>query len=169
MTQDALRAVGGHAQVEQRLAAAGWHLPQVKAQGAYAVAVARHGVVWTAGQLSRTEDGVLTGCAHGEADVPAVRRACEIAVLRAIAAVRTVVDLDAVDQVLCLRGFVVATPAFQCHSQALDAASDILLHAFGPRAGVHARSALGVSSLPSGGLVELELTMGISTSAPGPS
>lgn len=168
MTQDTLHAMSGQAQVEQRLAAAGWHLPEVKAQGAYAVAVVRDGVVWTAGQLSRTDDGILTGCAHGEADLPAVRKACEVAVLRAIAAVRTVAHLDEVDQILCLRGFVVATPAFQRHSQALDAASDILLQAFGPKVGVHARSALGVSSLPSGGFVEVELMVGISNQRPPP-
>ena len=162
MTKETLHAASGHARVEQRLAAVGWQLPGVKAQGSYAVAIARDGVVWTAGQLSRGDDGVLTGCAQSEADLSAVRRACQVAVLRAIAAVRTVADLDAVDQILCLRGFVVASPAFQHHSQALDAASDILLQAFGPKVGVHARSALGVSSLPSGGFVELELTVGIS-------
>jgi enamine deaminase RidA (YjgF/YER057c/UK114 family) len=149
----------GTSLVEQRLIAAGLWLPEVRAQGAYAVASLHGDTIWTAGQLSRTAEGVLTGLARGPDDLLAAKHACEIAVLRAIAAVRTLVDLDRVKQVLYLRGFIAAAPSFEQHTQALDAASAILHLAFGAAVGNHARSALGVSSLPAGGLAELELTV----------
>lgn len=151
----------GASLVEARLSAAGLQLPHVQAQGNYAVAIMHRNTIWTAGQLSRTEQGVLTGIARGPKDLAAARQACEIAVLRAIAAVRTLVGLDRVKQVLHLRGFIATAPTFELHSQALDAASEVLHAAFGTAVGRHARSALGVSSLPSGGLAELELTVGI--------
>lgn len=165
MTDSSSSLIDDTSQVEQRLHAAGLQLPVVRAQGEYAVAVVRGGTVWTAGQLSRTDTGLISGIAHGADDLPQVRYACQVAVLRAIAAVRSVVHLNTVDQVVFLGGFIAASPEFKLHSQALDAASDILQLAFGPHMQRHARSALGVSSLPSGGLVELELIVGIGSQA----
>ena len=147
--------------VEQRLAAAGYHLTEVQAQGAYAVAVLHNGTIWTAGQLSRTNEGVTTGIARGPDDLAAARHACEIAVLRAISAIRNLMDLDRVVQVIHLRGFISAAPTFEQHTQALDAASAIIHLGFGERVGVHARSALGASSLPASGLAEVELLVAI--------
>lgn len=144
-------------------------MPSVEAQGSYAVATMREGIVWTAGQLSRTGNGVLAGTARGEGDLDRARRACAIAALRAIAAVRSVADLDQVDRVLSLRGFIAARPSFTLHSRALDAAFEILLLAFGPAAGRHARSATGASSLPGGGLAEVELVVGLKPARAAPS
>lgn len=148
-------------QVELRLAAAGFQLPAVHPQGAYAVAVKRGDIVWTAGQLSRTDDRVISGLAITPDDLQGTRLACEVAVLRAIAAVRSIADLDAVEQVLFLRGFIASPPAFTQHTAALDAASNIIALAFGQDIGRPARSAIGVSSLPSAGLVEIELTVAL--------
>lgn len=147
--------------VEQRLLARGFILPTVTAQGSYAVAI-RHGdVVHTAGQLSRLPDGLLSGIAAGEQDLAKAKEACKAAVLRAIAAVRSVAPLDSVSQVLTLRGFIASDASFVSHTQALDAASEVLLSAFGQDIGRHARSAIGVSALPSGGFAEVELVVAV--------
>lgn len=147
--------------VEQRLANAGFALPTIQANGSYVVARKHKDMVWTAGQLSRTDQGVVTGRACDIDDLPAAKKACEVAVLRAIAAVATVASLDSVSQVLILRGFIAADQRFEQHSQALDAASEILKLAFGADRASCVRSAIGAASLPSGGLAELELTVAL--------
>jgi enamine deaminase RidA (YjgF/YER057c/UK114 family) len=146
--------------VEQRLNAAGFKLPTVNAQGEYAIAVKYDGKVWSAGKLSRYDHGVVTGQASGPEHLIETRHACRLAVLRTIAAVKTAIALDDVTQIIFLRGFIASTSTFVLHTQALDAASAILLLAFGPDVSRHARSAVGVSALPLGGLAELELVVG---------
>ncbi len=148
-------------EVERRLLERGFALPTVVAQGNYAVAL-RHGdVVYTAGQLSRLDTGILSGVATGAQDLAKAQEACRVAVLRAIAAVRSVVPLINIGQVLTLRGFIASTATFVLHSQALDSASELLVEAFGSETGRHARSAIGVSALPSGGLAEVELVVAV--------
>lgn len=86
-------------------------MPAIRAEGRYAVATRWQETITTAGQLSRGDDGVLTGLARGPADVSEVRRACEIAMLRAIAAVGSVVPLDEVQHLLFVRDFMPRPPA----------------------------------------------------------
>ena len=63
--------------------------------------------------------------------------------------------LDVVTGVVKLLGFVNATPEFDRHSFVIDGASKVFRDVFGAT-GVHARSALGVSSLPNQITVEVE-------------
>jgi len=60
-------------------------------------------------------------------------------------------------QLLRMTVYVAAEATFRDHSRVADAASEILKNVLGER-GVCARSAIGVSSLPSGACVEIELT-----------
>jgi enamine deaminase RidA (YjgF/YER057c/UK114 family) len=64
-------------------------------------------------------------------------------------------SLDAVGGVVKLLGLVNATPDFERHAYVIDGASDLLAEVFGPD-GVHARSSLGVASLPNAITVEIE-------------
>ena len=70
--------------------------------------------------------------------------------------------LDAVDQILQLRGFVTSTPEFTDQPAVVDGASDLLVELFGTR-GEHARTAIGVAALPRGFAVELDLTLRVAT------
>lgn len=124
-------------------------------QGTYR-AVRRHeGLAYVAGQLSRSEAGVITGPVEVATDdeIQAAARAC---LLRSLSALDDAVGIDSVTGIVFLRGFVFAGPAFQGHTQVLDRVSRLLIEIFG-EAGQHARSAVGVSGLPSGGLLEIEL------------
>ncbi len=67
-------------------------------------------------------------------------------------------SLDAVEQILQLRGFVCCTPEFTDQPAVVDGASDLLVEVFGER-GEHARTAIGVAALPRGFAVELDLTL----------
>ena len=72
-------------------------------------------------------------------------------------------DLDRVAQVVKLFGMVNATPDFHDHPAVINGCSDLLEKVFGAR-GHHARSAVGMGSLPGNISVEIEaifeITMG---------
>jgi enamine deaminase RidA (YjgF/YER057c/UK114 family) len=65
-------------------------------------------------------------------------------------------SLDRVRRLVKTTGFVNATPEFQDHPAVINGFSELMRHVFGPDAGVGARSAMGVASLPAGWAVEIE-------------
>ncbi|MFC0542751.1 RidA family protein [Kutzneria chonburiensis] len=146
--------------IEQRIAELGFALPPSPApRGVYEPVVVHGTVAYVSGQLSRVDDTVM----RGPAEMPSrlTTSAAQACVLRALSALRhSLGDLDRVSRILFLRGFVNARSDFQDHSAVLDPASTLLLDIFGD-AGRHARSAIGVASLPSGGLLEVELTVAL--------
>ena len=64
-------------------------------------------------------------------------------------------DLDRVQQVVRLGGFIACTPDFTQHATVMNGASDLAVSVFGD-AGRHARSTIGVPSLPVDAAVEVE-------------
>ncbi len=65
--------------------------------------------------------------------------------------------LDSITKVIRLGGFIAATPEFSQHAVVMNGASDLAVAVFG-EAGRHARSTIGVSSLPLDAAVEVEGT-----------
>lgn len=64
-------------------------------------------------------------------------------------------DLDRVEQVLRLGGFVSCRPGFPASPQVVDGATAVFKELFGD-AGVHARTAVGVAGLPANAAVEVD-------------
>lgn len=64
-------------------------------------------------------------------------------------------DLDRVTRVVRLGGFIAAGPAFTQHAMVMNGASDLAVELFG-EAGRHARTTIGVPSLPGDAAVEVE-------------
>ena len=64
-------------------------------------------------------------------------------------------DLSRVQQVVRLGGFIACTPEFTQHAAVMNGASDLAVAVFGD-AGRHARSTIGVPSLPLDAAVEVE-------------
>ncbi len=64
--------------------------------------------------------------------------------------------LDRVTRIVKVLGMVAAPPEFGDHPRVINGCSDLMVEVFGD-AGRHARSAVGVSSLPLGTPVEIEL------------
>ena len=64
-------------------------------------------------------------------------------------------DLDRVRRVVRLGGFIAAPPEFTGHAAVMNGASDLAVELFG-EAGKHARTTVGVPSLPSDAAVEVE-------------
>lgn len=148
--------------VSQRLADHGHELPQVVAPlAAYVPAVRVGRLVTTAGQLPM-RGGELTavGLVGQEVSVEAAVEAAGQCALNAIAALASVCDLDEVQQVVKVTGFVASAPGFTAQPAVLNGASNLFLEAFGD-AGRHARSAVGVAVLPLNAPVEVEVTVAL--------
>ncbi|MDD2706336.1 MAG: RidA family protein [Acidocella sp.] len=63
--------------------------------------------------------------------------------------------LESITKIIRLGGFIAATPEFSQHAVVMNGASDLAVAAFGD-AGRHARSTIGVASLPLDAAVEVE-------------
>jgi enamine deaminase RidA (YjgF/YER057c/UK114 family) len=77
----------------------------------------------------------------------------------------TLGDLGRVKRIVKLFGMVDATPAFTEHPAVINGASDLLVEVFGD-CGRHARSAVGMGSLPFGIPVEIEMIVEIDSPDP---
>jgi len=83
--------------------------------------------------------------------------AARLCCLNCLAAIRNLLgNLDFLEQIVMVRGFVNSAPGFSEQALVLDGASQLLKEIFGS-SGNHARLAVGVSELPHGAAVELEL------------
>ncbi|MFC4271797.1 RidA family protein [Sneathiella chungangensis] len=149
--------------VETRLHTLGFVLPAPpQAHGNYRPWIVENGILYTAGQLSRDGHQTIVGKASESDTLKDARAAAQLSILRCLSIFKEAAgNLENISQVLTLRGYVCASPNFTKHSHVLDAASNILVDIFGDR-GRHVRSAIGVCSLPSGGLVEIEATARLS-------
>jgi enamine deaminase RidA (YjgF/YER057c/UK114 family) len=145
-----------------RLAQLGLTLPVAPSpRGVYVGAVIHNDIALISGQVSRIGDEVIKGPVDRDTPLNVIQLAARTCVLRALSVlVATLPTTTAVDRILFLRGFVHAAPGFVNHSQVMDEASTLLHDIFG-ESGRHARSALGVASLPGNGLLEIELTVAL--------
>jgi enamine deaminase RidA (YjgF/YER057c/UK114 family) len=144
---------------EQRLAELGLELPEVVTPlASYVPAVRSGSYVYTSGQVPMVKGTMqVTGKVGAEVDPETAKDAARTCALNALAAVRSVTgDLSAVTRVVKVVGYVASTPDFTGQPGVVNGASDLLGHVFGD-AGSHARSAVGVASLPLDAPVEVEL------------
>ena len=142
----------------RKLEQLGLELPTVVPPVAnYAPAVRTGSIVYTSGQLPMV-DGALVATGKVGADV-SPEQAADLArtcALNALAAVDGLVGIDAVVRIVKVVGFVASAPGFSGQPAVLNGASDVMGEIFGD-AGVHARSAVGVSELPLDAPVEVEV------------
>jgi enamine deaminase RidA (YjgF/YER057c/UK114 family) len=133
-------------------------LPEVaKPLASYVPAVRSGNLVYTSGQLPM-QAGKLAATGKIGADVTPEqgKELARICALNALAAVDSLVGIDAVTQVVKVVGFVASAPGFNGQPGVINGASDLLGEVFG---GHHARSAVGVSELPLDAPVEVELVV----------
>ena len=142
----------------ERLTELGIELPAVVAPlAAYVPAVRTGNLVYTSGQLPMV-DGALpqAGKVGGDVTAEEAKGLARTCALNALAAVHSLVGVDSVVRVVKVVGFVASAPGFNGQPGVVNGASELLGEVFGD-AGVHARSAVGVSELPLNAPVEVEL------------
>ena len=145
----------------ERMADLGLTLPPVPAPvAAYVPAVRFADLVFTAGQLPLV-DGQLkaVGQVGDGVSVDEAYACARVAALNALAAVAEATgDLDVIARVVKVVVYVSSAPGFTGQPQVANGASELLGEIFGV-AGQHARSAVGVTSLPLNAPVEVELVI----------
>jgi enamine deaminase RidA (YjgF/YER057c/UK114 family) len=141
---------------EQRLRDIGLELPSVPSPAAnYANAVRTGNLVFLSGTVPTTADGEIPKGKVG-ADVTTEEAAehARLVGLNLLAVLKQELgNLDRVRRVVKILGMVNAVPDYTEQSRVINGCSDLLVEVFGER---HARSAVGVGSLPFGITVEIE-------------
>jgi len=125
--------------------------------------VSHHGRARTSGQLPRDHDGQLVhpGVLGADVTVEQGAEAARWCALNALSVLRAALgELDRVERVLTVLGFVASAPGFVAQPAVVDGASRLLHDVFGD-AGRHSRSAVGVAALPRGGAVEIEVEVAL--------
>jgi enamine deaminase RidA (YjgF/YER057c/UK114 family) len=149
--------------VEQRLRELGYTLPEPPTpRGVYVPVVEVDGMLYTAG-LSCFEDGQIKyqGKVGSDLTVEQARAAAECTVLNLLSVVKQEIgDLDRIERVVKVLGFVASAPGFNNQPQVLNAASEVLAKVLGEK-GRHARSAIGVNELPMNVCIEIEMIVKI--------
>src|SRR5580692_11510442 len=151
--------------VEQKLAAQGIVLHEPPSPVANYVGFVRTGnLLFVSGQVCVNPDGKLIAKGKLGAGVTteqgnAAARGCAINLLAQIKA--ALGDLDKVVRVVRLGGFVNSAPDYLDGPKVLNGASDLMVAAFGDK-GRHARTTVGVASLPADAAVEVEGTFEVS-------
>ncbi len=150
--------------IAARLSSLGLALPNAATPVANYLPFVRHGRLLTiSGQLPLVDGHLLAIGRLGEtvpveAGVEAAR-ACFLGVLAQAAACLDG-DLERIERVVRLGGFIAASADFTRHAEIMNGASDLAVAVLGDR-GRHARSTVGVASLPLGAPVEIEATLAI--------
>jgi enamine deaminase RidA (YjgF/YER057c/UK114 family) len=148
---------------EAQLKALGLTLPKASAPVAnYVPAVTSGKLVFLAGQIPRGADGkVITGKVGRDFSEKDANEAARQTALALLAALKLEIgDLSKVKRIVRVGGFVNSTDDFKAHPQVINGCSDLLVAVFGDR-GRHARASLGMSSLPLGAVVEIEMVVEI--------
>jgi enamine deaminase RidA (YjgF/YER057c/UK114 family) len=145
--------------VEQKLAAQGVTLPEPRAAMANYVGFVRTGnLLFISGQVCANAEGKLVAKGKLGAGVSTEQgyeaaKTCGVNLLAQIKA--ALGDLDKVVRVVRIGGFVNSAPDYLDGPKVLNGASDLMVAAFGDK-GRHARTTVGVASLPADAAVEVE-------------
>lgn len=129
-------------------------------QGFY-VTACRHGdLIFSSGMTPRHNGKLLyTGPARKSEPIASYRAPVVLACANAVAAIlHAMHDGEQLAKILNLSVYIAAEPDFEAHSQLADFASEYLHDKFGD-VGIGSRAALGVASLPSQALIEIQITV----------
>lgn len=144
---------------EQKLESLGITLPTMTTPSANFVHVVRSGnLLFLSGKGSKNADGsLITGKVGDDLTVKEGYEAAKTIAYQHLAVIKDEIgDLNKVKRVVKVLGMVNATPEFTQQPQVINGYSDFMVEIFGEK-GKHARSAVGMGSLPANLAVEIEV------------
>lgn len=147
--------------IQERLKELGIELQKVnKPVGSYVPGVRVGKLLYSSGHVPRI-DGKVSHKGKMAPDTPIehgymAARNCAITCLSSISHVLG--GLENIERIVKVNGYVNATPDFTDTPKVLNGASDLLLEIFGEK-GKHARTAVGVATLPEGATCEIEMVV----------
>ena len=129
---------------------------------AYVPAVRTGNLVFVAGQLPLVDGKIVKeGKVGKEVTQEEAKAMAQVCALNALAAVALVADLDHIERIVRVGGFVNGIPGFFAIPPVINGASELFIKLFGEVNGKHARTAIGVAELPLNAPVEIEVTLQI--------
>lgn len=152
--------------IDAKLAELGLTLPEAAAPiAAYVPSVVAGGLLHISGQLPFKDGVLMTGRLGEDRDTAYGFEAAQRCGLMLVSQMKLALggDLRRVVQVVKLGGFVCSTSDFTDQPIVINGASEVMLALFGD-AGRHARSAVGVPSLPRGAAVEIDAIVAVRSS-----
>jgi len=144
--------------IEARLADLGITLPTPAAPIANYIAFNVTGsLVVISGQIPLRDGKIAyTGKVGSDVSIETAQAAARLCFVNLVAQLKAAVgELDRVTRVVRLGGFIAAGPEFTQHAQVMNGASDLAVEVFA-EVGRHARTTIGVPSLPGDASVEVE-------------
>ena len=145
-------------QIEKRLEELGIVLPKATAPAAnYVNAVLTGNLLFLSGKGPYKPDGTLhTGIVGQDVTVEEAYQHARLTGLHLIATMQAELgDLDRITRIVKVLGMVNAVPGFTQQPEIINGCSDLFVEVFGDK-GRHARSAVGMGSLPRNITVEIE-------------
>ena len=149
--------------IEQRLKELGIELPPIPASlGNYVQYVQTGNLIFLSGAGPHTGDGhVPTGKVGSDVSVDeAYQHARSIGLVQIAKLKDALGDLDRVNRIVKVLGMVNGVPEFGEHPKVINGCSDLFAEVFGDD-GRHARSAVGMGSLPGQITVEIEAIIAV--------
>ncbi len=125
---------------------------------AYVPAVKTGNLVFVAGQLPLVDGKIVKEGKVGKEVTPEeAKDMAQVCALNALAAIALVADLDQIERVVRVGGFVNGIPGYTAFPPIINGASELFIKLFGEINGKHARTAIGVAELPLNAPVEVEV------------
>jgi len=146
--------------IESKIIELGYKLPEAPAPaGSYVNCVRSGNLLFLAGGIPPLDDNTYLGKVPTETSVETAQDAARLITLNRLAVVKAEIgDLDRVERIVNVGGFVNSEPDFYQHPAVINGCSDLLVAIFGDK-GVHSRTALGASALPLNVSVEINMVV----------
>jgi len=147
--------------VRAKLNELGLELPEASLPlAAYIPAVRTGNLVFTAGQLPLVNGAIpFVGKVDGGVTPEQAKEMAQICALNAIAAIGLVADINDIERIVQVRGFVNGVSGFVGHPGVINGVSELFIKIWGEEKGKHARTAIGVAELPLNAPVEVEVVV----------
>jgi enamine deaminase RidA (YjgF/YER057c/UK114 family) len=145
--------------VEDRIKEMGLEVPPCPVPvAAYVPAAEASGFVFASGQTPILDGKIIyKGKLGRELTIEQGYEASKLAALRVISELKAIIgDLDRVDRIVKVTGYVNSADGFGDQPKVVNGASELIRKVFG-KSGEHARVAFGVAALPDNAAVEIDL------------
>ncbi len=149
---------------ERKIKELGLTLPDpAKPAGIYQPVVFAGNLAFLSGQLGRVDGALITGKVGKDIDLKRAQEAARGAGLHVLSLIQHQIGWQKFKRIVKLSGFVQADPAFTDISAVINGASEVLAQVLGD-AGSHARTSVGVASLPQNAAIEIDVIVEVNPS-----
>lgn len=137
--------------IEEQISEMGITLPSAPAPpaGSYIPVVRSGSLLYVSGQIPQRDGKIMFAGKVSDSNITRAQESARLCAINILAQAKSHLnDLEKVERIVSLTGFVNSVPEFTQHPKVINAASDLLVEIFGDGRGNHSRMAVGASSLP---------------------